>query len=966
MILSLLAIRSLKTFSKTLNGLPISRGSCKVTIGDSFWDLTDTAFNRPVMVIPGRGNITYYVKLCTELSADDVPSYAILDFGASAMMCDSDKETCHEIAYNTDFDYKPELPHNLTDGIIYFADGIPYKVSEMEYTLFEVVHNFHCNPSVKDPNVKPSTLIDSFGNNVRLILEYESAYGCPKQPVPTPSPTPIFEPDCKYMSRIEASNTSGINIDLATLNNGPVGVRSYFVSKGEPFLFFYTPCGRSGCPYGAKCNEPMSSAWICHITGSSIDICTSYGLENDKVEIELNGDEYRGIVHTLHHQTEDRSVQVVYTCDQFYPKGYLEMPLFPKQFIEGNYLKIEIDSQDVCVTKIPWPKPPSGDFCRHKFVDQNWVVDINLLEYNKDKSGYVQEVTVTNTLPRLSRRLIYQPCGSISCPDKYQCEGDEDATVWLCDKESGTIGQKLKCVGYGLFKYNHTAELPESYIMGGIDLTYQADLKRYAKVSMKCDKTLPTGVIALENEVELNEQTLLIKARSLGACAQGTGPTPPPPERLKPNVPPHGPTPTPTPNASPNPFMFHHNQTHYVYLALNQIDQTPYIHDQVLISRGKTGDIHTEFSPWNTLPCPANRICNAEFKEANMWSCWYNENNQQYCHPSGYKNFGLEMRPLTPDDLSTGIMLAYEGGYGTGVNIRLSCHPGLNPYTISNFESYVTFHSGMVGQEFEYSSETEVVCPVKFEDPYIPTATPTPSFDPNRRVNYKYESPIVNNKQVVLDLKKLPTIIEKVYMGYGKHFEINDIYLSPFIQTSCPQNYDCKGHGLANAWKCFGNGHNPECFPVGDARYNLHFELINDNLDHGVSVNYEGGYAGYEIHFNFQCNRSVPIGQITFDETGTKTPQNVMIVYAHTQIVCPATANTHEDATTGAIFLTITISSVIIYLIIGILITFFTTGQVSLPNSSFWIEFYECLKTGSAYVISCGKTTSLAMSYDTI
>jgi len=175
--------------------------------------MTDMAINRPVKVIrDSRANISYYVKLCTDLTAEEVPSYAALGFGTSAMVCYDDKEICHDIAYNTDFDYKPELPHNLTDGLIYFADGLPYKESEMYYIQFEVVHNFHCNPSNRDPNVNPTVTLDTFGNNARLVLEYETIYGCPKQGVPTPTPSPAFSPDCQFQSRIEASNLTGISI----------------------------------------------------------------------------------------------------------------------------------------------------------------------------------------------------------------------------------------------------------------------------------------------------------------------------------------------------------------------------------------------------------------------------------------------------------------------------------------------------------------------------------------------------------------------------------------------------------------------------------------------------------------------------------------------------------------------------------------------------------------------------------
>jgi hypothetical protein len=119
-------------------------------------------------------------------------------------------------------------------------------------------------------------------------------------------------------------------------------------------------------------------------------------------------------------------------------------------------------------------------------------VELNLAEYNRAGEGWQANVAVKGDFAG-EGVLYYQPCGGMGCPAEAQCEGDDGATVWLC--------QGIECIGYGLFEYNvsaHGVEAAEPYV----EVSYRGDRHREAVVDYRYDETVTAdGALRLPSEV---------------------------------------------------------------------------------------------------------------------------------------------------------------------------------------------------------------------------------------------------------------------------------------------------------------------------------------------------------------------------------------------------------------------------------------------------------------------------------
>ena len=280
-----------------------------------------------------------------------------------------------------------------------------------------------------------------------IFIEWSHAEGCAQDRSDIP-PEPPKDPDCKFQSILDnfTSSYMGIDVDFSTLNNGPVGIRSYFLYNGEKYLHYYTPCGHSIPPFNAKLADSgvkYSSSWVCNISNSAIDTCWTYGEEKEQPDYKLPTVETDGLVHTLevHANGVDRQTQVKWECQQSYPAGYVEMPLIAEKF-DATTLWLSVDNNDICLKEIPKPIPPSGEFCRitqsqYNSQGQEFKIDLNLQYMNKGKEGIViTDSTISPPLPPQKKTLMVQPCAGIKCPtsttgNPYHRDGDEFATVWV-------------------------------------------------------------------------------------------------------------------------------------------------------------------------------------------------------------------------------------------------------------------------------------------------------------------------------------------------------------------------------------------------------------------------------------------------------------------------------------------------------------------------------------------------------
>jgi hypothetical protein len=258
----------------------------------------------------------------------------------------------------TDFEYKLELPHDPDDGLIMQGDGPLLYTREGGWQQVSVVHNFHCNRSAPGPDPERQITFDMYADTIRIVIEYETIYGCPEHGQTPPTPTPAFEPDCRFESRIHQNTSFGIDMDLSTINNGPYGNRHTMIVDYQPKVLYYQPCGWGRCPLSGNCpGEDFSSVWLCSFNGKALGDCTSYGLQQNESDIEvIHNNEWNGIAVEYHHpHIQDRSSHIVYKCDDTIPRGYV-VPEHAGDLVSGHFT-LEVGNKDVCVQYMPPPGP---------------------------------------------------------------------------------------------------------------------------------------------------------------------------------------------------------------------------------------------------------------------------------------------------------------------------------------------------------------------------------------------------------------------------------------------------------------------------------------------------------------------------------------------------------------------------------------------------------------------------------
>jgi len=987
-----------RPLSHTIGGDEAQRGSCEVQIGYKKWDFNDLLENEPVYQYSYEG-LNYYISPKKPLKSSDLPSYAILEPDTRAMVCNETKKSCWEIAYATDFDYKYKSSTDHDAGIIMFADGIPHSnhSDNLYYTAYDISYDFTCDASATGsvtPTVVGPTRV---GDHVQIFFTYKTSAGCPTTVSTYPENPMSFEPDCKFTSLLSNTTDLGIQVDFSTLNNGPVGIRSLIISSGDPFLFYYTPCGFSDCPYSAnECvdgvtsstnKRGVSSAWLCTLDdqGSEIVIqkCTSYGLEQQQPDIQVEGDEWDGITHTLRYQGE-RSVQVHYDCEQTYPLGYIEFPLIAHE-ISSTKVIINVDNSDVCLHPIP-PPIPTDELCKNNISmngpDNNpYTVDLDLKTLNTENGYKITDFTV-QTMPPQTYTLIYQPCAGLICPTSsegtpYTCDGDEYATVWLCEDAGGGLGHNPTCDAYGLFTNVslYETELVNRTVMKGLKFIYNGDLHRKAAFSLVCDESMISGTIELDKTGSFYGNTLLFSGRSKDVCASGTGPTPTPFPIPQPKIP--TPFVTPTPNPRPNNDVFIHNSTHFIYIDLERVDKDIYQHEDTLYINGQSGPLYTEFSPWKKLPCPVGWKCPSYANESNVWSCWgFNDEAQTlYCQNSGDINISISFNNLGRESiLDNGLMLKFGGAYGLSTDFRLICKHGKNISSLSNLNSLVTF-TFQNGGEFEYSTQTELACPSKFTNPdsYYPIViTPTPTPTPHS-ISYTYTSEMVNGKRLEVDLHKLQNQMTEVFIGNGDHFMAVNASFSLSTPHGCPSGYECNTSTPANIYICYisekSDKTEKRCFVIGDANYELNI-IQSDSSDpsKGFRLEYGGGQGSYETFIQFHCNESVKTPKWQIHEVGHMYGTKKVIFEVESSMACPTLSYHPNNVTGGAVFLTLILGGFSLYVVISVLVVFFTTGEILFPHKDFWVNFFTYVSTGAIFVFTCGKKVSINTSsqYETI
>jgi hypothetical protein len=122
----------------------------------------------------------------------------------------------------------------------------------------------------------------------------------------------------------------------------------------------------------------------------------------------------------------------------------------------------------------------------------------------------------------------------------------------------------------------------------------------------------------------------------------------------------------------------------------------------------------------------------------------------------------------------------------------------------------------------------------------------------------------------------------------GKIASVKHFY-APYEEYKCPEGYDCKefsNNYNATGWLCWTNEQNKNvCFPDASIRNHISMIPLSDDLQDGVTITYNGGYA-VDLELNIGCDynaaRDIPLSngasfqqsndgniQLSFDTTSS-------------------------------------------------------------------------------------------------
>ncbi|OHT16830.1 hypothetical protein TRFO_12915 [Tritrichomonas foetus] len=956
----------------------IYRGDCEAILDTYKYDLTKFIGGDPYIIT--GDDYTYYIRMCPEPGEGDRQDVFLMQCGKGS------GKNCIDVITQNSLDYKPRNPQNFSEGLIYFADSEPYTENNNTYKTLDLTFDLICDPTAVDTKIDFTYVIDDQSSIGQITARGRTDAACPKT-VPSPTPTPVYEPDCHYTDRKDDDSDIGIDGDLALLNDGPFGVKTHIIVDGVEKTLFYQACERMKCPPTYTCSSDIySSAWLCDKDERT---CDSYGVSVDDINLKpvSSSSLASGMIYRMEETTTGKSVNLTLWCSETYPDGHILWS--DKGQINDDTLIIGGQAKEFCLKVIPTPNPPPvGGPCSFRESFNEELVSINLATYNLGNTGWTANVTVDATTSHPNSTLIYQPCGGIMCPADTYCDGDEDAEVWLCY----TQNDFRECVGYGLYKNNVSISLYNpTDIDGGLLAHYTGDNRRFADVTIYCNQFLEPDTFELPNYVTLIDRRLSFYVSAKDACPATLpeptkGPSPsasPVPISWHPKKPtkPVNPTPTPQPTVSPNFFLY--DDTKYINLSLDELKQQIFS-SKILVSHDKQGDyLNVSWHPWIRLGCPSGYNCGV-FKYANMWTCWVEDDKTNYCHPTADNSISLEARLATSGDgISSGFILDYGGGYGFDTKFIVECN-GFESESISFDDGADTTYYD--DPRLSVIVDSSIACPKNFATPTLPpTPAPTPTIDPNAKPDRSFTSNEYDGKEIRFDLNDYSTYKSTVILSDNGNVIKSVLVYNPSGVQSCPDGYYCVTQEKSSLWNCINSTtRNNICIPIGDDRYGLKFTVpansndinkenhinkqteINElyGIPNKVSVTYGGGYSDTSAIINLICDEGV--SGFLFQTIGS-IENNNYIYNVNTNAACPVDKS-RKVISGGAIFLICVIIICVLYFAIGMIVNYVKDGIIMIPNAGFWNEFGLSISAAVAFLFSCGKTKEITLqsNYDKI
>lgn len=940
-------------------------GDCYAILDKYEYDLTKFIDKDPYYSISDY--YSYVIRLCrSRISAENSDAFLL--------QCPKGTFTsnCREIIGQNSLNFKPRNPQNFSEGVIYFAESEPFTEDGVNYKTIDLEFDLICDQNEKSDTIDFAYTFKDDTDIGQIKLRGRTSSACPSI-VASPTPTPVYEPDCKYTDRKDDETAVGIDGDLSLLNDGPYGVKTAITVGEKNMTLFYQACERMLCPPTFSCEKSgYSSAWLCD---NEVKKCVSYGVGQSDIDLRpVDSSLANGMLYRM--SDNDHSIEMTFTCSNSFPEGHILWSNLG--VLNGNNLSVGGKTKEFCLKVIPTPSPPPEDgCCVFNATIDNEAISIDLENYNVVDKGWSTKVSVDSDSSKQfpESTLIFQPCGGVICPPDTYCDGDEDAQVWLCYEEN----KQKECTGYGLTKYNVSIKLADqTRLSNGLVLSYTGDNRRFADVSVYCDPSLPQNQLYLPSYVTLTGRRLSFYVSASGACPFDLGPSPSPspwpiPSPTQTPIPvpwypkkpkkPSDPTPTPNPSVSPNFFVF--NDTHYTEINLNSLTQQFFEGNVIVTNHKNTANLLMNWHPWILSDCPTGFSCD-DFELANLWMCWNTGYN--YCHPVADKRIGVEMR-LTKegtDEMTNGVVIDYEGGYGFDTKLNVKCNIFETESIKFDDGADFTYYDDNNGR-LTIALDSKLACAKEFVKPTIPpTPLPTPTVNPSAKVDRNFVSSEINGQIIKLNLNDLDSISETVFIKMKTSESSDKVYrsfvlFSPSGVVDCPTGFNCLSKEKSTLWNCYNSSTKENvCVPIGDDRVNLEFYIISRIEDSsafgptpiGISVKYSGGYDQIETNVEFLCNSNS--SEIKFDSTAEQI-ENSFTFKIETSVVCPVKSSHKVKVTGGSVFLFIVVAVSSLYLSIGVLVEFIRNGNISLPNSEIWSEFGACVLTAINFFFSCGK-----------
>jgi hypothetical protein len=291
--------------------------------------------------------------------------------------------------------------------------------------------------------------------------------------------------------------------------------------------------------------------------------------------------------------------------------------------------------------------------------------------------------------------------------------------------------------------------------------------------------------------------------------------------------------------------------------------------------------------------------------------------------------------PKNPDD---GITVFYEGYGSFGTELQIHCNPRNDELGYFGIAYNVEYVSGISGANYSFWANSSFVCPMSYIESQIPSASPSPQ--PEQQINEELLR-IRFGDNFSLDLELFQETVYPIIVGIDGFFEKVNIKISVGSRSGCISQYSCP-YEDANIWKCWESTKEKICVPIGDFRYGLTVNAVDDDdLSLGVRLRYTGGLGGYETELILMCDNELTESEIRLTSIGRQIlPFTLITIYGYSSQVCDGHILLWRSGPTiGGLFIFMIHTIGVIYLFVAVIGVVCREGQIKLPTRRFWRRF---------------------------